>query len=70
MNTPRIPPPGHRQGASSWARRPRSTISEHNVASVRAHKAVAGYQVVAELPNDYSMMEFPPGRVEPPVLRH
>ena len=50
--------------------RARSTISEHNVASVRAHKAVAEYRVVAELPNDYSMIEFPPGRVERPVLRH
>ena len=70
MNTPPAFLPGHRQAASSWSRRARSTISEHNVALVRAHKAVAGYQVVAELPNDYSMIEFPPGRVEPPVLRH
>ena len=49
--------------------RTRATISRHNVASVRAHKAVAEYRVVAALPNDYSMIEFPQGYVEPPTLR-
>lgn len=50
--------------------RARSTLSEHNVASVRAHKAVAEYRVVAALPNDYLMIEFPRGHVEPPTLRN
>lgn len=50
--------------------RARSTVSEHNAASVRAHKAVAEYRVVAALPNDYSMIEFPPGPVERPELRY
>ena len=56
--------------ASRAGFRARSTISEHNVASVRAHQAVAEYRLVAELPNDYSMFEFPPGQVEPPVLQN
>ncbi|ANB03192.1 GNAT family N-acetyltransferase [Ectothiorhodospira sp. BSL-9] len=50
--------------------RTRSSISEHNVASVRAHKAVADYRVLASLPNDYSMIEFVTRQVQPPVLQN
>lgn len=39
--------------------RTRSTISRTNPASLRSHQAVADYQFVAELPNDYIMIEFP-----------
>jgi len=56
--------------ASQAGFRARSTISQHNVASVRAHKAVAEYRVVAAMPNDYLMIEFPLMQVEPPVLRN
>lgn len=37
----------------------RSTISRANPASLRSHQAVADFEVVAELPNDYIMIEFP-----------
>ena len=48
--------------------RVRSTISQHNAATVRAHRAVADYRVVAELPKDYLMIEFPPGVPSVPRL--
>jgi GNAT superfamily N-acetyltransferase len=48
--------------------RVRSTISQHNAATIRAHQAVADYRVVAALPNDYLMIEFPPGTPSPPRL--
>jgi GNAT superfamily N-acetyltransferase len=48
--------------------RVRSTISQHNAATIRAHQAVADYRVVAALPNDYLMIEFPPGVPSPPRL--
>jgi GNAT superfamily N-acetyltransferase len=48
--------------------RVRSTISQHNAATVRAHRAAADYRVVAELPNDYLMIEFPPGVPSVPRL--
>lgn len=54
--------------ASLAGLRARSTISRHNPASLRSHEAAAEYTVVAELPNDYLMIEFPPGNPEPPVL--
>lgn len=54
--------------ASLAGLRARSTICRHNSASLRSHRAVAEYTVVAELPNDYLMIEFPPGNPEPPVL--
>jgi GNAT superfamily N-acetyltransferase len=54
--------------ASKANLRARSTISRHNPASVRSHEAVSHYDVVAELPNDYLMIEFPPGRPPTPVL--
>lgn len=37
----------------------RSTINRHNSASLKSHKAVSEYKIVAELPNDYIMIEFP-----------
>ena len=54
--------------ASLAGLRARSTISRHNPASLRSHEAVARFKVVAELPNDYLLIEFPPGTPEPPVL--
>ena len=48
--------------------RARSTISRHNTASLRSHQAVAEYRVVAELPNDYLLIEFPVGKPEKPTL--
>ena len=54
--------------ASLAGLRARSTISRHNPASLRSHEAVARLKVVAELPNDYLLIEFPPGAPEPPVL--
>jgi GNAT superfamily N-acetyltransferase len=38
-----------------------STISRQNTASLRSHQAVADFAVVAELPNDYMMIEFAGG---------
>jgi len=38
--------------------RPRSTISQQNYASLKSHESVAGYNVIATLPNDYLMIEF------------
>ena len=55
--------------ASLAGLRTRSTISRHNVASLRSHEAVADFKVIAELPNDYLMIEFPRVRRETPVLR-
>ena len=54
--------------ASKAGLRARSTISRDNPASLRSHEAVAKYTIVAELPNDYLLIEFPPGRPETPVL--
>ncbi|WP_018866764.1 MULTISPECIES: GNAT family N-acetyltransferase [unclassified Thioalkalivibrio] len=54
--------------ASRAGLRARSTISRHNPASLRSHEAVAKFEIVAELPNDYLLIEFPPGRPETPVL--
>ena len=48
--------------------RTRSTISRHNPASLRSHQAVADFAVIAELPNDYLMVEFPRVRRDRPVL--
>ena len=50
--------------------RARATISRANPASFRAHAAVADYEICAELPNDYLMIEFPEPATEPPVLAH
>lgn len=54
--------------ASLAGLRARSTISRHNPASRRSHQAVASFRVVAELPNDYQLIEFPPGAPEAPKL--
>ncbi len=48
--------------------RTRSTISRHNAASLHSHRAVADFTVVAELPNDYLMIEFPRVARDRPVL--
>ena len=45
--------------ASEAGLRARSTISRYNPASLRSHQAVGDFEVVAELPNDYLMIEFP-----------
>lgn len=55
--------------ASKARLRARSTISRHNPASLRSHEAVAKFEVVAKLPNDYLLIEFPPGTPERPQLQ-
>ena len=54
--------------ASLAGLRTRSTISRHNPASLRSHQAVADCAVIAELPNDYLMIEFPRVGRDRPVL--
>lgn len=54
--------------ASKAGLRARSTISRDNPASLRSHEAVAKFEIVAELPNDYLLIEFPPGQPGTPVL--
>lgn len=54
--------------ASLAGMRTRSTISRHNAASLRFHQAVADFTVIAELPNDYLMIEFPRFTRDKPVL--
>ena len=54
--------------ASKADLRARSTISRDNPASLRSHEAVAKFEILAELPNDYLLIEFPLGRSETPVL--
>lgn len=48
--------------------RTRSTISRANPASLRSHQAAADFKVIAELPNDYIMIEFPSVLKQPPEL--
>lgn len=48
--------------------RARSTICRDNTASLRSHQAVADYRIVAELPNDYLLIEFPEGPPKKPRL--
>ena len=48
--------------------RVRSTVSADNQASLRSHQAVAEYRVIAQLPNDYMLIEFPQTTVERPAL--
>lgn len=45
--------------ASLAGLRTRSTISRLNLASLRSHEAVSKYKIVADLPNDFIMIEFP-----------
>lgn len=54
--------------ASLAGLRTRSTISRQNPASMRCHEAVSDFRVMAELPNDYLMIEFPVREVTPPRL--
>ncbi len=54
--------------ASLAGLRARSTISRSNTASLRSHQAVADYKIVAELPDDYLLIEFPVGNPAKPVL--
>jgi GNAT superfamily N-acetyltransferase len=54
--------------ASLAGLRTRSTISRHNPASLRSHEAVSEFEIVAELPNDYIMIEFPRVEREKPEL--
>ncbi|MFV8836446.1 GNAT family N-acetyltransferase [Aquisalimonas sp. APHAB1-3] len=54
--------------ASLAGLRARSTISRRNSASLRSHEAVATFEVVAELPNEYLLIEFPPVAQDAPVL--
>ena len=55
--------------ASLAGLRTRSTISKSNTASLRSHGAVADYKIIAELPNDYIMIEFPAEERSKPELR-
>jgi GNAT superfamily N-acetyltransferase len=54
--------------ASLAGLRTRSTISRNNPASLRSHEAVSEFEIVAELPNDYIMIEFPFVSREKPEL--
>lgn len=54
--------------ASVAGLRVRSTISRLNPGSLRSHQAVSEFKVVAVLPNDYMLIEFPRGPVEQPKL--
>ena len=54
--------------ASLAGLRARSTISRQNVASLRSHQAVSEFKIVAELPDDYLMIEFPAVPREKPEL--
>lgn len=46
----------------------RSTVSKKNPASIRAHEAVAPFRIIADLPDDYMMIEFPDEIRDPPQL--
>lgn len=54
--------------ASLAGLRTRSTISRANPASLRSHQAVVDFEVVAELPNGYLMIEFPKVSRQKPEL--
>lgn len=54
--------------ASVAGLRTRATISKQNIASIRAHQAVSDYEVIAELTDDYIMIEFPNVVRHPPEL--
>lgn len=55
--------------ASCAGFRPRSTISKHNLASIKSHESVASFKVIAELPNDYLMLEFEVNSQTAPPLK-
>ena len=46
----------------------RRRIKTWIAASLRSHQAVADFAVIAELPNDYLLIEFPRVGRERPVL--
>lgn len=48
--------------------RPTSTINRHNLSSLESHRAVAQFEVIRELPNDYLLIEFLVKVNEPPKL--
>lgn len=54
--------------ASLAGLRARSTISRDNPSSLGAHRSVAEYKVISELPNNYLLIEFPPAKVSAPAL--
>lgn len=47
---------------------PHSTISKNNLASLRSHQAVAEYEVVKSLPNDFLLIRFNTKTEHPPAL--
>jgi len=51
--------------------RMRGTINMKNSPSVGSHKAVGGFDILGELPNGYTLIEFPPEKcpAEPPELK-
>jgi hypothetical protein len=55
--------------ASCCGFRPRSTISKLNLASIKSHESVTSYKVIAELPNDYLMLEFEVNSTTAPPLK-
>lgn len=54
--------------ASLAGLRARSTISRHNIASLRSHQAVANFNIISELPNDYLLIEFEVASSDKPEL--
>ena len=54
--------------ASLAGLRARATVSRQNLASIKSIQAVTDFSVIAELPNDYMMIEFPKVGREPPLL--
>lgn len=56
--------------ASSAGLKVRSTISRDNPASLRSHETVAELTVIAELPNDYMLVELPQKNPPKPLLNH
>jgi len=54
--------------ASEAGLRARATISRNNIASLKSLDGPEGWKVIANLPNNYLLIEFPLGSPEPPVL--
>ncbi|WP_019570028.1 hypothetical protein [Thioalkalivibrio sp. ALE11] len=55
--------------ASLAGLRARATIHRCNLASWRSHAAVAKFEIVTKLANDYLLIEFLPGHPEAPFLK-
>ena len=49
--------------------RTRSTMSRDNIASLKSHQAVSEFKIVADLPNNHIMIEFPNKSIARPELR-